>query len=269
MKLRKAKPDYESERELHRIFKMMMERFDNDPEADLSPKIDYADQFLNLYRLQGSPPWLRFYELDPCQLTRFMLQGMEEAIGLEPLSEEVTPAELTGIIDKLLLALKGESEVDPDLISDNVRLLAIPLMLVSRCLQVIHVCQLQYKQPIQILIVEAAACDVDAFLDLVKLDSSFLYTPYGRRMVLEAELKNDLQFKMNLTDVLEPDPKFWSWKGKRKQYAMLMLFALGDFAYRTNSEWADFLSQHGFSDWADSENVRKARDRYGLSRLKK
>ena len=78
----------------------------------------------------------------------------------------------------------------------------------------------------------------------MKLDSAFLYSPYGRGILIEAELRNDHEFKMQLVDGLEPDREFWSLKGKRNHYMFLTLYMLGDYAYRDNEAWADFFASH-------------------------
>ncbi|HWR84175.1 MAG TPA: hypothetical protein VN285_12815 [Candidatus Deferrimicrobium sp.] len=228
MKGEKHNPEYESEPELHRIFDMMLERFDSNPNRDLTPQIENVDEFLILHRLQGSSLWLQYYELEPRELMRFVLADSEKASGLDPLKTDPTPEEVTSTFERMLLALKDKSNVKEDLISDNIKLRAVQLLLANRCLAVSYVCLLQYKEPIASIIVQAMNGDEDAFLDLVKLDSAFLYSPYGTKFVLEAELRNDFKFKYDLANELDPDPKFWSLEGKRNHYIFLTLANLGD-----------------------------------------
>lgn len=266
MKQRNVEPEYGSEPELHRIFDMMMERYDRDPNADLRPKIDHVDQFLSLYRLQGCPLWLQYYELNSWQLMRFLLHGSEGAFDLIPLSENPTSSEVTDTMQKMLSALKDDSQVKPDLISEHIKLNAVQVLLANRCLQVGYVCLLRYKAPIQLLIEEAKKGSIDAFLDLIKLDSAFLYSPYGRQILLEAELRNDDVFKGYLVDELEPQPKFWSLKGKRNHYMFLTLYMLDNYAYRNDEAWADFFAAHDIDKYSDVNNVRVQRKRYNLSK---
>lgn len=257
---------YEKEPELHKIFDQLMQRFDEDPEADLTPQIDNLESFLALYNLQGKPGWLHFYESKPWDLIRFILGGSEAAFGLDTLPEEMSAGDLTRLLEKLDLADRDPKSVKPDLIDDSIKLKAIQLFLVNRCFRVNYVCMLQYKIPISFLILEAMAGDIDSFLDLVKLDSSFLYSEYGIKNVSEAELSNDDKFKMALADALEPDPAFWSLKGKRNHYMLLTLSMLDDYVNRSDKDWADFFAAHDIEKYSDVTNVRMQRKRYNLSR---
>ena len=258
----------DKEAKLHEIFDRLMRQFDQDPEADLYPRIDNLDFFIHLFRLQGRL-WLHFYEVEPWSLIRFVFAGSEAAFGMETLSEKASPEAITQLVDKLSAAVAGSNVVNEEAISDSMKLVAVPLTLINRCFRVFLVCQLQYKVPIQQIISEARAGSREAFLDLVKLDSTFLLSDFGSKFLVEAELRQDHQFRLDLADVLNPDPVFWSLKGKRKPYALLTLWMLDDLAYRTDREWAEFLVQHGFHDWADPGNVRRARERYNLPKLKR
>lgn len=257
---------YEKEPELHTIFDRLIRRFDQDPEADLTLRIDNLESFLELYGLQGSADWLHFYERDPWDLFKFTLAGSEAALGLDPLSEEMSIDGLTKILEKLIKADIDPKSVKLDLIDDSIKLKAVQLILANRCLLVGYVCMLQYNISIPILIQKARTGDIGSFLDLVKLDSTFLFSEYGIEIVSESELRNDYQFKMDLADALEPDPIFWSLKGKRNHYMFLALWMLDDYAHRSDKDWADFFAAHDIEKYSDVTNVRIQRKRYNLSR---
>ena len=256
----------DKEAQLHDIFNSLMELFDRDPEADLTPKIDDIEPFPALYGFQGCTSWLRMYELDPWELIRILFCGSEAAFGLSPLPEMPTSEKVTQLLDGFSKAVDDPKLVSPELIDDSVKLKAVQLVLASRCLRVGYVCLLQYKVSISTLIQNAREGDVDSFLCLVRLDSTFLYTKYGRAIVLEAELRNDFEFKMDLADALEPDPKFCSLIGKRNHYMFLTLWMLGDYANRSDNDWADFFALEDIETYSDTTNVRMQRKRYNLSR---
>ena len=254
------------ERKLHTIFDRLMQRFDEDPEADLTPPIDNLESFLALYDLQGKPGWMHFYESKPWDLIRFILGGSEAAFGLDTLPEEMPAGYLTQLLEKLDLADRDPKSVKPDLIDNSIKLKAIQLILANRCYRINYVCMLQYKIPISFLIPEAMAGNVNSFLALVKLDSTFLYSEFGIKYVSEAELRNDYKFKMALADALEPDPVFWSLKGKRNHYMLLTLSMLDDYLNRSDKDWADFFAAHDIAKYSDVTNVRMQRKRYNISR---
>ncbi len=257
------------EPDLHKIFDRMMERFDEEPDRDMTPQIDHLDQFLYLYATQGWQPWLQYYELSGWELIRFIYGGSEKAYGLDPLSEQFTHEELTAVMGKFSAAMDDPKLVKTELMSEDIKLRAAQVILASRCFQISNVCWFQYKAPISALIQSAREGSADSFLCLVKLDSTFLYSDYGRQMVIQAELRDDHDFKRGLVDALEPDPKFWSLEGKRNHYVFLTLFSLGDYADRSDREWADFLAAHDFEQYCEVNNVRMQRNRYNLTRLKR
>ena len=72
---------------------------------------------------------------------------------------------------------------------------------------------------------------------------------------------------MHLVDELEPDPKFWSLKGKRNHYMFLTLYMLDDYAKRDDEAWANFFACHDIANYSDVNNVRMQRNRYNLRQI--
>lgn len=254
---------------LHRLYDNALKLYDTFGEEWLFPSASEKDRFLSLYRLHGSQDWTRLYELPAEDLVTLAYSGMEKALGIPSLDGEKNESDAREMLYRFLEVNSSLDAIDSKLIDPTVATRIVPIFLAMRCLKVGFVSFVQYREPIISLIVDARKGDKEAFVCLVKLDSTFLTTSYGQQIITEAELTQDIQFKDDLSDALLPDPNFWSLKYERNFYALLMLFQLDDFAHRSNDEWADFLSAHGFDNFADAENVRKTRARYGLRIIEK
>jgi hypothetical protein len=259
---------YDREPELHEIYERLLTIFDQDVEKSLFPEIDRVDHFIQLFRLQGKL-WLSLYEADSWELIRFVYGGIEGALGMSKLATKFSQDSFNLFIDQVSAAATNPASVKQDQIPDSLGLKLVPVMLVNRCFRIAFVCMMHYKVTIEGLIKAARKGHCEAFHALVSLDSAFLLSDFGQRFLVEAELRNDIDFKDALADALAYNPRIWSLKGRRNQYAFLMLWLLGDFKYRTDRQWADFFADHGFDSWADPANVRRNRERYKLPKLRR
>ncbi len=253
-----------TEEQLHECLENILNAFDYFSRNAINIKFNVPEILVNVHKYNVSNNWLKLYEVDVAQLVYETIQVAFNAIGavLKPDSEKI---ELRNplILSTLFSLMEADKENDKifELYADRF----VPVFVSARCIVVIVVCQLQYKESIQSLISNARSGDLDSIFKLVKLDHTFLNSDFTSKIICDSELKNDSWIMESLAKALKPDRNFWLLKRKRNYIACLFLHYLYDYGYRTNKQWSEFLARH-IRNYADPENVRRARERFGLNK---
>jgi hypothetical protein len=249
-------------------FDALLNGFDLVSKGKFHLRFGFPGELIEAYRRTGRPDWLHIYELGPADLIKRVMEDLFHALGI---SQEERLKGVPGHeqpLFKRLLELY-QTEPDPSVLLGMFANRFLPIVLDIRCLITMTVAQFQFRQPMESIISSAKNGDRASSLKLVKLDHLYLYSDILKTSVAEAELANNQVYFKSLTKALMPDPKFWSLRGQRKYIALFLLYHSDEFAYARDNEWAEFLTAHGFPDYADAENVRRARGRYGLKKLQK
>ncbi len=245
-------------------FLTMLSGFDAIEEGKSHPKFRLSERYLRPALSWSRERWIDWYETEPTELVRELALDCLSIIGVGKDDLKGEPNEIVEMMtDKLrqLARINVDPETVLDLLSDRLAVVIVKY----RCLLVMLVSQLRFKTPLHETIELAKKGSSQATLDLVKLDHTFLSASYVTRQIRAAELTGDHAYFGLLSSALKPDPAFWRLKRKRRYFALWTLSQVGDFAYRSDQEWSDFLEPLGFPSWEDSEVVRKARENYGFS----
>lgn len=256
------------EQQLHRLFKTLLALFDMvvDNDWPLPPKIPQA--LVHWHKELGSKPWIDNYERTFTDLIESAIKTLENVVGdlLSILigTQRVEPSERVKHMKRLWWFFDTTNEAES--IKDAKAMKIYPAIMQLRCAVIKFVCHLRLQEPIESLIEKAKNYDCEAIANLVKLDPTFIETNYCRQAIQEATLRRDSMFFAFLSRSLKPSQRFWSLKGKRQYFAFYCLYNLGDFAKRKNADWSAFLIQHGFMQYGESNNVRRQRERYGLTK---
>lgn len=251
-------------------FRILLSGFDQIERGEISIRFNLHDKLLAAYKRNSGRGWLETYDMEPKHMLVEIWKDLMYLLGVSqeqriqgiPIHEQPLFQELIRIATKV---------TDPDttleILSDRI----LPLVLKVRCLITAMIAQFQYKTPMLEIVDSARAGNRPAILQLIKLDPTYLQSDFVGDCIKESTLSKNDDFFEQLARHIAPDDKFWSLKGQRRYFALFILQNTEDYAYRTDREWADFLSkeEYEFPDYADAENVRRARGRYGLPRLKK
>lgn len=255
--------------QLHQQFGMLLHGFDMIEAGEVQIRFKFPDRLLKAYEANGRPGWLGIYEMEPGELFVQSVQDVFRLLGISqddrlkgiPIGEQPAFQQFIKLHEQI-----EERDTLLELFSDKL----LPLALTGRCLVAMVVAQFQYRMSIQDIIRFARGNDGQSVLRLVKLDPAFLYTDYVTRHIHRAVLSKNDGFFEDLSKSLQPDDKFWSLKGQRRYVALFLLHHIPEYTQRTDREWAEFLAkeEYNFPDYADPENVRRARGRYSLKKPK-
>lgn len=225
-----------------------------------------SESFIEQYERLGALDWHQFYgkeseavnllfdEFAPeIVLTKIQDNSIIKDIAhiekqLNSLNENLSPKQLRDLKDKALTS-------------------GIRWMIISRVLKVSLISCFRYQIPISELINLSKEGDINAFLKLVKLDSTFLATGFGGKFLRKIELKQDPKLKEKLAKSLKPEENFWTLKHPRKNLRdALALWILSNLGYvdKSYSLWADFMDDQGFENLTTEQNIASIVKRYKI-----
>ncbi|MCB2229877.1 hypothetical protein KQH82_04110 [bacterium] len=237
-------------------------------EGEFHPRFRLPEKLLRGHTYSAHHNWIHYYRHDPRELIRDAAIEVIEILRVVTRNEDSEIVQNPpGDLEKTLSIFRSIPDwgVLSELLSDRFR----PVIMRARCIIVIAVCYLQYKCMTEELIQRAINRNEEAALSLIKLDPAFLTQDFVQDLIVDAEVSRNDGFFQRLRNALRPDADFWTLKAKRKFISLFLLYHMGDFAYRSDEDWADFLIPFGFEAYYDLENVRRDRHRYGLKQIQR
>ena len=227
----------------------------------------FGDTALDLYQKQGAFNWLELYLGDKNAIHDEVKLPMQQILPGIEVGDKMSAGKIARNLESLLVNLKSEHLDLPRDAEVEILQRAIRIALIARCLKIGLWCKVKYGSSIPELVQASRKGDTAAFLKLVRLDSTFLASEFGGAILACSELKNDDKFRHQLSRSLAPRKGFWTLEGGRKNYrhafALWFMSQIG-FINRPYEEWANFLAQQGFDNFADDRNVAKACKRYKI-----
>lgn len=125
-------------------------------------------------------------------------------------------------------------------------------------------CNYVMNNSVEFLMQQAKAGSKDALIRLVELDSLFLTLDFSIKLIREAELAQDLEFKAGLSAALNPLKKPKGTKEQKQSLAIDLIRTVG-VHHRTYPEWIDFLDTFDVP-FSSSKALAKACQRAGISK---
>ncbi len=240
---------------VQKVFSSFLSIFDSFASNENLINISNKEELVDRYNEMVNFDLLKYYEKDDTELTQMIFSSIGDFSDLFPMDKKSNIQEQLANIERL-------KSVNKDHISSDIVRERMPLWtLATRVLRIKWTCDCRHKLDIEELIIRSEKGDHEAFLKLVKLDSIFLTSEYGRKILSECELREDQDFKKKLSKALKPDLKFWNISSYRNYFALHILSKLG-YEDKPYPEWSDFLEQNGFKNYEDERTVAKACNRY-------
>ncbi len=240
-----------------------MGSFDTLWATNLVSKLASIPQFQSQYKAYEMPNWLTYYEKTEMELFQIITQPLAKTKIFRPLEQYSSVAQALDSIEDLQQVFEKAGRSQTTKIMADFLPFLVPFVLAFKCAENIFECRLQYNQSISELIKASKANDQAAFLKLVAIDLTFLCTDFARTIVALSELNNDRRFKTKLAEAISSRRFRGSRKNKRAIAALDLLSGLG-YEDRPYSQWAEFLTRHGFPQFADIGNVSKTVKRYKI-----
>lgn len=211
---------------------------------------------MTLFLDSAQEDWLRLYEHEGTGLLQVLMRGVDQRLEIVVPDEIDSEQDIMELLGSLTKADADMTPAEKDEVSKIFSGRAIPVLLSLRCMQVLFTCLIRHQASIPKLIERSKKGDFDSFFKLLMLDSVFLYAPWAKAMIIQAELTQDLKFKSELAKALEPRPGFWDLTKERDKVALLLMIMLG-FAETSLEIWADFLTQHNLPDLDNAKTISR------------
>lgn len=236
---------------------------------DLRNNPSFDDSLLGWYRKSGHPDWLELYGPEHEEIGHEMMSSVGYDLGIPKVSDEMDLDEIADQFESLLELTQAGIESDDPELERKALINGMRWMLFSRSWKISIWCQLQFACPIGSLIQKCDQGDIDSFLNLVKLDSTFLSTRAARKILAEMELRNDLNLRSRLALSLDSSEGFWKLEGGRRNIrnylAIVVLDQIG-FQAKPYSAWSTFLVEKDFDNFADTKAIAQACNRLGIEK---
>jgi len=223
------------------------------------------EKFIKIYEQSGSLNWHEFYEKSFLEIAPQLNSHLNDLNVMDQIKENATHEEINKLFEDVKNLKDDKKTANQAKFKKMAPYKNIPVRILSLANRINLICVLKFGCETRDLIEKARNLDEDAFLKLVKLDSTFLTTDYARKILNRVELRNDTEFKKRLSNALKPNPNFWKIDDRRNIIALWLLSQLG-YENRPYSEWSDFLVEHGFENYIDPQTVAKAVKRHKISK---
>ena len=207
--------------------------------------------------------WQKYYELKYEDFSQVFIGGMSKALNFVPLAKDSSAEEC-------LKSMKEVQEIiSQELSEEEIRAMGIDesmtffWLILAYVNDVMMTCVLKYDKQIHELIRDARNGSREEFMNLIELDPTIITTDYGREYLCIASFTQDEEFIKDISRLITKKKKPVYRKEKKRFWAFHLLAKLG-YIDRPDSEWADFLYNHGFSECADVGLVKTNRNRYKI-----
>ncbi len=175
-----------------KIFSNLVRVFDSFASKENLINIPDRDELIDQYKEMGYLDLLEYYKKDDSELTQIIFSSLGDFPNLFPMDEKSNIQEQLANIERLKSIHEDHIPADSPISTDLIRERMVLWTLATRILRIKWTCDCRHKLDIDELIILSEKGDHKAFLKLVKLDSIFLTSEFGRKILSECELREDL-----------------------------------------------------------------------------
>jgi hypothetical protein len=248
--LSNPKIDELATKDIDELFRVSVQVFDWSVDRKLDIyKVIMDPAFIELYRRLGHPEWTEYY----------IAVRPDSPRAQKPITLQTPPQIVSEVKDNLArlstMPVEDKSQLDAVIFEKALGLRSWYLNLY--CSEVLGT-------SVESLIESAQSGDKDAFVQLIEVDSLFLTSEFAKKLIREAELSRDLDFKGRIANAMNPFRKPRATKRQRQAFAVHLIKLFGPHR-RSYPEWVEFLDTLGF-DLKGSRALAKACERADISK---
>jgi hypothetical protein len=228
-----------------------------------------GEQWQKLYTDWNCPEWLSLYGSSfPVIFSSLELVG-----DIKSPAPDIQPQEMKKLIITLFSVLKALKDGIPkdqeEAATEYIKSVVLPFRLQLLVALNQMICQFKYGEPIQALMEKANHNDINAMLNLIKVDKSFLEYEPIKKKIRYSYLFHDSWFLGKLAQAIKVDYlKSKTAKIAIDDLALPFFWALG-FYDKTLAVFNDFLWDIGMERFDNDKALGKRLERMGLTKFPK
>lgn len=252
---------------ISRLFNTYLVLYDTLFELLASRDFEKSRKFLTKNRDLVKFNWHKYYELEYSDFVGEFGKDVGQALNITNINPNIELDECVDVLDKIL------NLVSQDMSEDEIRSLginekhALTWSFFAYANEVMMNSILKYEKNISELINEARHGNIGSFKKLIDLDPSIISTGFGKNFMCIASFTQDIVFIRDVSNLIKRKKKSIYRNEKRRFWAFHVLSMLG-YNSRPYSEWADFLSSHGFEECSDEGLVKAKAHLYKVQKAK-